>query len=56
MDNITLFYVSLGAIVGFLLAIVILLNKILNILRQMNNGEPTPGETKKLKMTNFKLK
>ena len=56
MDNFTLFYVSLGAIVGFLLAIVILLRKILNVLSRMYTGEEQSGNPKKLKMTGIRFK
>ena len=56
MDNITLFYLLIGLIVGFLSSIVVLLKRILNILRKMNYGEPTQEELDNIEFSKFRIK
>jgi hypothetical protein len=56
MDSITLFYVLIGLIVGFLFSIVVILKRILNILRKMNYGEPTQEELNNIEFSKFRIK
>ena len=51
-----LLYTLLGSILCVLLAGVYLLRRILNILRQMNNGEPSAEELRNIDFSQIKPK
>lgn len=56
MDGITLFYFLLGAIFGALCVVAYLLKRILNILRQMNQGEPSREDLNNIAFSKMKFK
>ena len=56
MDIVTLYYLLIGLIIGFLSSIVVILKRILNILRKMNYGEPTQEELDNIEYSKFRIK
>lgn len=54
--NINLFYALLGAILGALITIAAMLRRILNILRQINSGEPSREDLNNITFSRMKLK